>query len=347
MKIEQNQLVSVIMPVYNARKYIEKAIESVLQQSYALFELILVDDGASDGSGEICDRYAKRDSRIIVIHQKNGGISNARNRALQIATGKYIAFCDHDDEMLTYCLENAVTTMESKQAEMVKFIYRHDRYSYEKLVGTGIQPLPEMNYQLDELVNHYDLFFAAVRVLWNGMYMSDIIKKHHISFDETVRFGMEDFLFNLNYIEYVKTVSFLPKLGYIHYDRYEQSTDDKYDDNKLLAREKAAVAEKGFLKRRSVCPAGWVYHQSAYLSMYLVTLNHPDCHLTFKEKRGKLKQLNTPQKLGLNCSRKHCFILWRTPKQILISLLYNFRMYSILLWVYSTFSRHYKRFLNK
>ena len=116
----KDPLISVVMPVYNARQYVGKAIESVLQQSYSQLELILVDDGATDGSGDICDRYAKLDSRIIVIHQKNGGISSARNRALQAASGKYIAFCDHDDEMLPHCLEDAVLAMESKQADMVE-----------------------------------------------------------------------------------------------------------------------------------------------------------------------------------------------------------------------------------
>ena len=347
MEAAQNSLVSVVMPVYNARKYIEKAIKSVLQQSYTKLEVILVDDGAIDGSGEVCDRYARQDPRVIVVHQKNGGISGARNSALQIAKGKYIAFCDHDDEMLPNALENAVAVIESKQAEMVKFAYQHDKYSFDQLVGTSTQTLPDMSYSIDELIGHYELFSAAVRVIWNGLYVSSLIKDNGIFFDESVRFGMEDFLFNLKYLEYAKTVAFLSEKGYIHYDRYEQSTDEKYDDNKLFAREKAAVAEKEFLKRKNVCPDTWVRHQIAYLSMYLVTLNHPDCRLTFKEKRDKLKQLNTPQKLRLSCSFVHCFILKSNPKQLMIALLFNLRFYSILLWVYSTFSQRYKRFLNK
>lgn len=347
METVQNSLISVVMPVFNARKYIERAIESVLQQSYTQFELILVDDGATDGSGEVCDGYALQDSRVIVVHQKNGGISNARNRALQIAQGKYIAFCDHDDEMLPNALENAVTAMEAKHVEMVKFAYQHDCYSFDQLISTGTQILPEQRYSLDELVDHYDLFFAAVRVLWNGLYLSSLIKDNGISFDESVRFGMEDFLFNIKYLEYARTVVFLSEKGYIHYDRYEQSTDEKYDDNKLFAREKAAVVEKEFLKRKNVRPDTWIRHQIAYLSMYLVTLNHPDCHLSFKEKRSKLKQLNTPQKLSLNCGLVNCFILKSNPKQMIIVLLFNLRLYSVLLWVYSTFSQRYKRFLKQ
>lgn len=344
MEEKNRSLISVIMPVYNARQYIEKAIESVLKQSYAQLELVLVDDGATDGSGEICDRYAKQDSRIIVIHQKNGGISSARNRGLQVVKGKYIAFCDHDDEMLPHCLENALLMAESKHGDMVKFTYQHDRYSFGKRVGSSSQCLPDTSYKMSDLINHYDLFSAAVRVLWNGLYITNIIKSNEISFDESVRFGMEDFLFNLKYMEYVKSVTFLSSKGYIHYDRYEQSTDEKYDENKLFAREKAAIAEKTFLKKMVMKQSNWIYHQITYLTLYLATLNHPMCKLTFREKNKRLKELNSPEKFGLCCSRVYCLTLFRSPKQMLISILFNYRLYSLLLWVYSTFSQRYKRF---
>lgn len=346
MEVGKEPLVSIVMPVYNAHEYVEKAIESVLQQSYTNLELILVDDGAVDGSGDICDQYASQDSRIIVIHQKNGGICSARNRALQIAGGKYIAFCDHDDEMLPHCIEDALAVIEEKHVEMVKFTYQHDRYYYGKLVETGEQVLPDASYQLNDLINHYNykLFNATVRVMWNGLYVTSIIQDKQILFDETVRFGMEDFLFNLKYMEYVNAVAFMPVKGYMHYDRYEQSTDEKYDENKLFAREKAAVAEKAFLKNKQPRKVVWIDYQITYLSMYLVTLNHPDCKLTFQEKRERIRKLNSPEKLGLCCSRIYCFALLPKPKQLLLLLLFNFRLYSLLLWIYSTFSQRYKRF---
>lgn len=113
--------VSVIMPVYNAHLYVAKAIESVLQQTYQDFELILVDDGATDGSGEICEKYAAQDDRIVLIHEENSGICKARNTGLKHAQGTYIAFCDHDDLYMPQYLEKAVSSAIKENADLVKF----------------------------------------------------------------------------------------------------------------------------------------------------------------------------------------------------------------------------------
>lgn len=94
---QYNDLITVIVPVYNVEKYLERCVESIINQTYKNLEIILVDDGSTDNSGNICDEYAKKDSRIIVIHKENGGQATARNMALDIAKGKYIAFADSDD----------------------------------------------------------------------------------------------------------------------------------------------------------------------------------------------------------------------------------------------------------
>ena len=92
--------VSIIVPIYNVEKYLSKCIESILSQTYKNIEIILVDDGSPDNSPQICDEYAKKDDRIIVIHKANGGVSSARNAGLDIATGKYIGFVDPDDYIM-------------------------------------------------------------------------------------------------------------------------------------------------------------------------------------------------------------------------------------------------------
>lgn len=90
-------LISIIIPIYNSEKYLEECLESVLQQTYKEIEVILVDDGSVDGSGEICDRYAERDKRVVVIHQENKGVSCARNVGISVANGEFIGFADADD----------------------------------------------------------------------------------------------------------------------------------------------------------------------------------------------------------------------------------------------------------
>ena len=92
-------IVTIIIPVYNADKYLKKCLESVLCQTYAEFELILVDDGSKDQSGMICDKFASEDTRIKVIHKSNGGVSSARNTGLDLATGDFITFIDSDDSV--------------------------------------------------------------------------------------------------------------------------------------------------------------------------------------------------------------------------------------------------------
>ena len=114
-------MVSVIIPVYNVEKYLAECVDSVLCQTYTDYEVILVDDGATDSSGQICDDYARKDPRIRVIHQPNGGLSAARNTGLNAARGEYIYFLDSDDYITSDALEYMVATAEQAQADVVFF----------------------------------------------------------------------------------------------------------------------------------------------------------------------------------------------------------------------------------
>ena len=95
--MNKNYKVTIIVPVYNVEQYIEKCVESILRQNYKNIEIILVDDGSTDLSGDICDAYGKKDTRVKVIHKSNGGLSSARNTGLKIASGEYISYVDSDD----------------------------------------------------------------------------------------------------------------------------------------------------------------------------------------------------------------------------------------------------------
>lgn len=103
-----NEVVSVIVPVYNCKEYLERCIESILHQTYPHIQLILVDDGSADGSSEICDCYAAQDARVQVIHQENSGVSTARNRGINVASGHFLYFVDGDDAIATNTLETAL-----------------------------------------------------------------------------------------------------------------------------------------------------------------------------------------------------------------------------------------------
>lgn len=113
-----DELVSIAVSVYNGEKYLARCLDSLIRQKYNQIEIIIVDDGSTDASGIICDEYMKKDSRIRVIHQKNGGISAARNTGLEAAQGEYLVFCDADDIVTEYYVENLYRSIKNADADM-------------------------------------------------------------------------------------------------------------------------------------------------------------------------------------------------------------------------------------
>ena len=111
-------LVSVIIPVYNVERYLDRCLASVVDQTYRELEILVVDDGSTDGSGALCDRWAERDSRIRVIHKSNGGLSDARNAALDVMTGSYVLMLDSDDWLQTDAIECLYQLLEKEQADI-------------------------------------------------------------------------------------------------------------------------------------------------------------------------------------------------------------------------------------
>ena len=117
--------VSIVVPVYNAKNYIKRCIESLVCQTYHNLEIILVDDGSSDGSEKICDEYAKEDDRIKVIHKKNSGVSDSRNAGIEAADGDYILFVDSDDYINENTVEDNLKTAIEKNADIVIFCFKY------------------------------------------------------------------------------------------------------------------------------------------------------------------------------------------------------------------------------
>ena len=112
-------LISVVVPVYNVKQYLDDCMESIVHQTYENIEIILVDDGSTDGSGEMCDAWKEKDARIKVVHQKNGGLSAARNTGIEASTGEYIVFIDSDDMFETDAVMNLYNCATSLSADLV------------------------------------------------------------------------------------------------------------------------------------------------------------------------------------------------------------------------------------
>lgn len=199
-----NPTVSIIVPVYNAEKNLDRCIESVLKQDYENFELILMDDGSKDNSGNLCDEYAKKDARIRVIHKENSGVSDTRNQAIQLARGEYLQFIDSDDWITPDATGLMVRMAQESKCEMV--IADFYRVIGERLAHKGdIREdglLTREEFALYMMEDPADFYYG---VLWNKLYRRDIVEEFQLRMDENISW-CEDFIFNMEYIRHVKNV---------------------------------------------------------------------------------------------------------------------------------------------
>ena len=188
-------LISVIMPVYNAEKTVEGSAVSVLSQSYSRLELILVDDGSSDGSLAICRELEKRDRRVKVIAEKNAGPAMARNAALQAARGEYLMFADSDDLLAPDACRMLIDRMRGSDLVIAHYYFDWKSIRSDRGLLPGTRELTEGEF-LDALVKHPGTFYFSA--LWNKMYRTAIVKAAGLSFDPFLTWG-EDFAFNMRY----------------------------------------------------------------------------------------------------------------------------------------------------
>lgn len=170
------ELISIILPIYNVEKDLSRCIESILAQTYTEFEMILVDDGSPDRCGEICDRYAQEDTRIQVIHKKNGGVSEARNAGLDAAHGKYICWVDPDDYIHPQYLETLYRIMQESKADVVVCDYKTYYPGEEKEIAP-IDQIPTYE-EISERNLYDDDFLTNKRVkyviIWNKLVKAEL-----------------------------------------------------------------------------------------------------------------------------------------------------------------------------
>lgn len=226
-------LISIIIPVYNVAQYLEKCLESVISQTYKNIEVILVDDGSSDESGVICDKYAERDERIKVIHKQNGGVSSARNAALEIVKGDYVCFVDADDYVVAEMVERLVNEIQ-KGYDIVQcsYVLLYD----DRTVHAQISDFSEEEYH--EKTQIINAFFTGriVYSLWNKLFSYKVISGK--KFDESIRIA-EDKLFVHECLVDAANIKCIPDELYMYVQRLNSATkctlDEKhFDDVKVL-----------------------------------------------------------------------------------------------------------------
>lgn len=264
--------VSVIVPVYKAEQVLRRCINSILRQTFPDFELILVDDGSPDQCGEICDEYSGKDTRICVIHQKNRGVSSARNAGLRQATGSYIMFVDSDDyvdkdfifQLYSNKSDLSICGLQARdQKEKILYVNQYEPQYFE-----GRNNIPFADLYRNQLL------YSP----WSKLFRGDIIRENQLQFPVGITWG-EDGMFVADYAMFIQSVSVSDYTGYnyIKYDNVD-SLSTKIRDNIIdlimFSREycinkMAIVAPENYAEIEDCCIEDIKWNCSYFVSMLL------------------------------------------------------------------------------
>lgn len=261
-------LVSVIIPVYNTEKYVRRAVESILEQTYRDVEIILVDDGSNDNSQSVCRAIEESNKRVKYFLQPHNGVSAARNKGIKEAQGKYLFFCDSDDAWKENLLEEVVAEFENANCDMVRFGFESKN---EEVITAGEMLETELG-QRELLIQYFsnNIIYRNMSSCVFGGYRSQIIKENGIIFDEELVYG-EDGKFTMQYLLQCDRIKLLNQYLYIYYPCFEDrinATARKYKElyneyelcmilfglfygkwNDTLSKEEKSIAYHGFYDR--------------------------------------------------------------------------------------------------
>lgn len=245
----KNPSLSIIIPVYNVKNYLNKCIDSILNQSYKDFEIILVDDGSTDGSGEICDEYSKMNSKIKVFHKKNNGQGSARNLGLDVCKGKYIGFVDSDDFIDPDMYESMIMILEEEDVDIVECGARN-----VYMDGTSAEHDDNiyLKFNNKECLDHYirgNYFYTAV---WNKLFKRNIITD--IRFPEGMIF--EDIYFTYHAYYKAKSIMYTSRCLYNYLAKRPNSTMNHGFDIREITNRLVLLKERmNFLYSKSLVEA--------------------------------------------------------------------------------------------
>lgn len=213
-------LFSIILPIYNTEKYLIRCLDSIHAQTYPDYEVLMINDGSTDSSSEICQQYQQKDCRFHLLSQENHGVSAARNHGLKFAQGKYILFVDSDDKVTTNFVRDFANELEKSCVDLVICNY------YECLLdhnqnNTKAYDFGEVSVETymkkmarNPIANYYG-------VLWNKAFRHDVIDRWNLQFDTSLSFG-EDFKFLMEYLEKIQVLRTIKSYNYYYtYDRKE------------------------------------------------------------------------------------------------------------------------------
>ena len=229
----KNPLISIIVPIFNMEKYLDKCIQSLVNQTYKNIEIILIDDGSSDRSGEMSNEWTKRDERIKVVHKDNAGLGLARNTGLENATGDYILFLDADDFLDTLTVQTLVERHNNSNVDSIFFGWK--RYYNSGKIEEHWQKYRDESFEGNEIISKVLLEMVAAtpdepedRYVFMSAchctYSMELIKRYNVRFVSERELISEDLVFNIDYLRYASKVEFIPYCFYFYRDNTQSLT---------------------------------------------------------------------------------------------------------------------------
>ncbi|GAB2026062.1 glycosyltransferase [Lactovum odontotermitis] len=236
-----NDLISVVIPVYNVKNYLPKCLETVIGQTYQNIEIIFVDDGSTDESGKYCDGYARKDSRIKVVHKENAGLGQARNSGLEVCKGKYVCFIDSDDFVETDYVETLHDKILNTGASVVycgyfdyysKNYYRRNDCYYENKVFEKKDIGDVLAGMIGSPPEEKRDAYQSMSVCFS-IYRLDLIKEYNLQFYSEREFVSEDILFNVQYLIHAEKVVCISNPLYFYRHKVSTSLTHSFDTGKF------------------------------------------------------------------------------------------------------------------
>ena len=340
---------SIIVPIFNTSLYIEKCVNSLLNQTYRDFEICLIDDGSTDNSLEVCNKFLNIDNRIKVYHKNNKGLSDTRNYGINISKGEYLLFLDSDDWFDSIMIEKYVNAMEKSSSDVIIQGFRID---YERENNSFVNMMEEEKYYSDN-----DLYKGVIKLEKKGLlnsscnkiYKKSIIINNNLFFDLNAE-PAEDLLFNCKYFSHIKKMGYLSCAHYHYMKREINSLTIKYIpnyENKILSYHCSRKQlfdqigipekEKKILLDNSLC----FYTLTAISNIY-----RKNNLLNFKKRNSIINFLFSNKDIReaiLNCKLNNLFYkIMRFACNIKNTCIINI-IFSVLFWSRYTFNGIYKK----
>lgn len=333
----ENIFYSIIVPIYNAENYLKGCLDSIKQQTYLNYEVILINDGSTDNTGEICEEFVSQNHEFKVIHTTNKGVSNARNLGLSLAKGEYVLFIDSDDYLTLNALYEVNKILKKQTYDILIFklatkkgdIINSQKYQLSKL---NFCSRDEIKTIIPEIVKK-EIINSPIKV-----YNRHFLSKFNLSFSSQIDLG-EDLLFNAYAFSSANKIYFLDKVLYYYVYQNSQSLTQKYDDlklRKLLFTNDIILKYYNEIYSNSEINEAILYIRMKNIYSYLADLHRKDCSYTIKEKKSIINDI-----FNMNYFEKIYIIKsWkiRLLKSLLLSRsVVNIYLFSKLMYVYKRY----------